>query len=43
MAIQWEAQKSQIESVSLEKSLSQNSWVEEANQSSEQARKGEYI
>jgi hypothetical protein len=43
MTIQWEAEKSQIESVSLERSLIQNSWVKQASQSSERTRKIELI
>ena len=43
IAIQSEAKRSQFESVSLERSLSQNSWVEPASQSSERTRKGELI
>jgi hypothetical protein len=35
--------RSQFESVSLERSSNQNSWIEPASQSSERARKGEFI
>jgi hypothetical protein len=42
-AIQWEAERSQVESVNLERSLSQNSWAEQTSQSSEETGKGELI